>query len=81
MIEIGRSALVEALRRLIKDIDKELVRLGKQRTRLEAAMLEAASDHQALTALGAEFAEVTAAHDAAEERWLELADELERATS
>jgi ATP-binding cassette subfamily F protein uup len=76
------------LRHLLKDVDRELAKLDKQRTALEAeltVLAEAAAapgvtiDHEAMARVGAEMTAVTAAHDAAEERWLEIADELERA--
>ncbi len=69
------------LRHLMKDADKEVVRLGKRRVALEQALAEKAgtADHTELTALGAELTEVLAALDAAEERWLALAEEAEDA--
>jgi len=69
------------LRNLVKDTEKAMARLEKQRAKLEAQLLDAATDHEALAALGAEFADVTAQHEAAEERWLELAAELEDAVA
>jgi ATP-binding cassette subfamily F protein uup len=69
------------LRHLVKEADKELAKLDKQRAAVEAELVEAAAsaDHVVLARLGAELTALTTAHSGAEERWLELADELERA--
>ena len=71
------------LRHLMKDADKEITRLGKRRVALEETLAERAgtADHTELTALGAELAEVLAALEAAEERWLALAEEAEAAAA
>jgi ATP-binding cassette subfamily F protein uup len=63
----------------MKDADKEVVRMGRRRVALEEQLAERAStaDHTELTALGADLAQVVAALEAAEERWLELAEEAE----
>ena len=67
------------LRHLMKEADKEVVRLGKRRVRLEEDLADKAgtADHSELTALGAELNEVLAALATAEERWLALAEEAE----
>ncbi len=69
------------LRFLMKDLDRELARLGRDRERLESRLAELASsgDHEAMRTLGAELTSVTTALRDAEDRWLELADEAERA--
>jgi ATP-binding cassette subfamily F protein uup len=69
------------LRRLMKDADKEVVRLGRRRVVLEEALAEkaATADHTELTALGAELAQLVASLEAAEEQWLALAEEAEAA--
>jgi ATP-binding cassette subfamily F protein uup len=69
------------LRHLIKEADKEMAKLAKQRAKLEATLVDAAAavDHVVLTSVGAELTDVVAQQDATEERWLELSDELERA--
>ncbi len=69
------------LRNLVKETEKAMAKLEKQRTKLEAQLLESASDHERLAALGVEFADVSAQLEAAEERWLELAAELEEAVA
>ncbi|MGD9752624.1 MAG: ATP-binding cassette domain-containing protein, partial [Acidimicrobiia bacterium] len=67
------------LRHRLRDTEKELQVLGRKRDaltpKLEAA--GAAADHAELARIGTELAELTAAIDALEERWLELAAEAE----
>jgi hypothetical protein len=67
------------LRRVLKEADKEVVRLGRQRVKLEEDLAEkaATADHTELTDLGTRLNEVLAAIEAAEERWLALAEEAE----
>jgi ABC transport system ATP-binding/permease protein len=69
------------LRHLMKDTDKELTRLTRQRNKVEGELADRAStaDHAELRALGDRLAELTAAVDDAEERWLALAEEAEAA--
>ena len=62
----------------MRELDKELGRLGRQRDRLNDA-LQAAADHLELARLGTELAEVQASLTEAEERWLALAEEAESA--
>lgn len=71
------------LRFLIKDLEKEIKRLTKAKERLEAkvADLAVSGDHVALTESGAELTAIIAELDTAEEHWLELADEAERASN
>ncbi len=71
------------LRHLMKEADKEVVKLGKRRVVLEEALADkaATADHTELTALGAELADVLAALEAAEEQWLALAEEAEAAAT
>jgi ATP-binding cassette subfamily F protein uup len=71
------------LRHLMKEADKEVVKLGKRRVVLEEALADkaATADHTELTALGAELAEVLAALEAAEEQWLALGEEAEAAAA
>ena len=72
-----RSA--STLRHLMKEADKEVVRLGRRRVKLEEDLADkaATADHAELTALGTELNEVLAGLAAAEERWLALAEEAE----
>lgn len=62
----------------MRELDKELDRLGRQRDRLNDALL-ASTDHVELARLGTELAQVQASLTAAEERWLALAEEAESA--
>jgi ATP-binding cassette subfamily F protein uup len=63
----------------MKEADKEVVRLGRRRVALEEQLADraATADHTELTALGAELADLIASLEAAEERWLALAEEAE----
>jgi ATP-binding cassette subfamily F protein uup len=79
----GRGARSPStLRHLMKDADKELVRLTRQRERLEAELADRASTagHEELRELGARLDEVIGAQTDVEERWLALAEEAEAAT-
>jgi ATP-binding cassette subfamily F protein uup len=74
----GRSP--STLRRLIKDTEKETARLDRRRAKLEAELAELAlsADHTVLTEKGNDLAAVITELGAAEERWLELSDELDQ---
>jgi ATP-binding cassette subfamily F protein uup len=69
------------LRHLVREVDKELARLERRRDALGAEVTAAGEDHEALARLGAELTEVDAALREAEERWLALAEESERAVA
>jgi ATP-binding cassette subfamily F protein uup len=77
----GAARSPSTLRHLMKDADKEVVRLGRRRVALEESLAEKAgsADHTELTELGRQLTEVLAALEAAEERWLALAEEAEGA--
>jgi predicted nuclease with TOPRIM domain len=64
----------------MKDVDGELARATRQRVELEAQVGDAAlgGDHAELARLGEALASVEHSVRALEERWLELADELEQ---
>jgi ATP-binding cassette subfamily F protein uup len=62
--------------RLLRDTEKQLTRLGHRRDTLHEALL-ATTDHVELHRLGADLQAVQRELDAAEERWLELADRAE----
>nr|MBA2282787.1 hypothetical protein [Acidimicrobiia bacterium] len=64
------------LRRLLKDVEKELAALRRKQARLTEALIGVV-DHEALARTGAELAEIDAAVAAAEERWLGAATELD----
>jgi ATP-binding cassette subfamily F protein uup len=60
----------------LRQLDKELSRLTRDRDRLGEAF-EASADHRDLARIGAELAAAQAQLDDAEERWLTLATEAE----
>ncbi len=64
----------------MRDADKEVARLTRRRDRISAELAEAAASrgHAELSERGAELGEVQADLDAAEERWLALAEEAEQ---
>ena len=66
------------LRRRAQEAEREIARLTRHRARLVEAVDAAATDHVELARLAAELAEVDDAVAAAEERWLEAAEALER---
>ena len=72
-----RSA--STLRTLTKDVEKQMRKLDKQRSKLadDLAALAGTDDHQRLAAVGHELAEVESAIGAAEDEWLALAAEAE----
>jgi ATP-binding cassette subfamily F protein uup len=76
-----RSA--STLRFLLKDLEKQVAKLTRTRTRLEADLAGKAgsADHTELTRLGAELTSVVDALDSAEEQWLALAEEAEAASA
>ena len=63
--------------RLLRDVEKQLTRLGRQRDKLHEALV-ATTDHVELTRLGTELRTVQDELDAAEEQWLALAEEADR---
>jgi len=79
----GTDAVVtrspSTLRHLIKETEKSVARLERARGRLHDELAAAGADHEALARVGAELTAVTAELTAAEEAWLELTDEAERA--
>lgn len=60
----------------LRRLDKDMGRLTRERDRLADAF-EAAADHRDLAQIGGELAAAQAQLDAAEERWLVLAEEAE----
>ena len=62
---------------LLRQVEKEVARLERQKVELEQQLLSAGADHEALTELGGRLAEVGTALAAAEDRWMELAEEQE----
>ncbi len=72
---VGRSA--STLRHLLKEAEKDLAKLARQREKLAEQLVSAGNDHTELARVGTELAAVDAAIAAAEERWLEVAAEAE----
>ncbi|HEY6623657.1 MAG TPA: ABC-F family ATP-binding cassette domain-containing protein [Acidimicrobiales bacterium] len=62
--------------RLLRDAEKNMTRLQRQRDRVAEAVAGAV-DHREMTRLGIELAEAQAALDTAEEQWLTLAEAAE----
>jgi ABC transporter C-terminal domain len=62
--------------RLLREADKKVTRLQRQRDALHQA-LAGAVDHVKMTDLGNELATVQSALDEAEEEWLTLAEQAE----
>jgi ABC transport system ATP-binding/permease protein len=60
----------------MREAEKDIARLDRQKAKLEAELVAAGSDHVALARLGESLASVTAELHAAEELWLELGTEL-----
>jgi ATP-binding cassette subfamily F protein uup len=71
----GRSR--STVRRELGAVERELERLQARHDELTAAVEAAATDHERLAALGRELTEVDEARRLAEDRWLELTEELE----
>ena len=65
------------LRRMLREVDKELAGLTRRRERLHADLAAAASDHEAMVRLAGDLAALDAEITATEQRWLELGEALE----
>ncbi|MFT3851853.1 MAG: ABC-F family ATP-binding cassette domain-containing protein [Ilumatobacteraceae bacterium] len=74
----GRSP--STLRRLLRDAEQELAGHERRRERLLADLAAAGSNHVAIARVGQELADTETALAATEERWLDLATELESST-
>jgi ATP-binding cassette subfamily F protein uup len=61
----------------MRNAEREVAALTAERDGLGEAMGSAGSDHEALARISHELADVQAKLDAAEERWLKLAEEAE----
>jgi ABC transport system ATP-binding/permease protein len=57
----------------LRELEKEMARLERQKTKLESSLLSAGADHVQLAKIGGELGVVTAALALAEEQWLEVA--------
>ncbi len=71
----GRSS--STVGHLLRQVEKEVAKLDRNRAQLEAQLVDAGTDHGKLAALGAELAQVSQALDDAEERWMGLLEEQE----
>ena len=65
------------IRHQLKETEKAMAKLAKREASLEADLNESVGDHARLSEIGAALAETQAEVAAAEERWLELSEELE----
>ncbi len=66
-----------AARKELSKLEKSVIRLSKREAELHAELAEVATDPGKLVALDTELKQVVADKDVAEERWMELAAELE----
>ena len=78
----ARGAQVSRLAHLMREADRDVVRLTRRRNQLMAefqlmAGLDATSDHRELDRVGAELTAVQAQLAGVEDRWLALAEEVE----
>ena len=71
------AASERAARKELSKLEKLVVRLSKRETELHAELAEAATAPDKLVVLDTELKQVLADKDVAEERWMELAAELE----
>ena len=71
------AASERAARKELSKLEKLVIRLSKRETELHAELSEAATAPDKLVALDTELKQVLADKDVAEERWMELAAELE----
>ncbi|MCP9622975.1 ABC-F family ATP-binding cassette domain-containing protein [Nocardia otitidiscaviarum] len=68
------SAAYRAARKELAKLERSIEKLTEREQKLHTALAEAATDPDKLISLGGELKQVQAEKDAAEERWLELAD-------
>ncbi|MBF6240257.1 ABC-F family ATP-binding cassette domain-containing protein [Nocardia otitidiscaviarum] len=68
------SAAYRAARKELAKLERSIEKLTEREQKLHTALAEAATDPDKLITLGGELKQVQAEKDAAEERWLELAD-------
>jgi ABC transport system ATP-binding/permease protein len=75
-VPTDKSRSAYTLGRLLRDADKEMQRAVKQRDQVMAKLVST-TDHVALAELGRELAAAESALGASEDRWLQLAEEVE----
>ncbi|MEV0297305.1 ABC-F family ATP-binding cassette domain-containing protein [Nocardia sp. NPDC050710] len=68
------SAAYRAARKELGKLERSIDKLTEREQKLHTALADAATDPDKLSTLGAELKQVLAEKEAAEERWLELAD-------
>ncbi|MFD5174797.1 ABC-F family ATP-binding cassette domain-containing protein [Nocardia sp. NPDC058379] len=69
------SADRRAARKELSRLERSIAKLDEREQKLHVALADAATDPDKLVKLGAELKEVVAEKEAAEERWLELAED------
>ena len=74
---VASSRSRSTVRRELGAAERELDRLQTRHDELTVQVSEAGADHETLARLGAEQAEVDEARRSAEDRWLELSEELD----
>lgn len=70
------SAAYRAARKELTRLERAIDKLGEREKALHAALAEAATEPEKLMTLGAELKDVQAQKETAEERWMELADQV-----
>ncbi|TJZ76969.1 ABC-F family ATP-binding cassette domain-containing protein [Rhodococcus oryzae] len=75
--QVKDGAADRAARKELSKLERQIVKLDERETKLHAALAEAATDPAKLQSLDAELRQVVMDKDGAEERWMELAAELE----
>jgi ATP-binding cassette subfamily F protein uup len=73
----GRRRSQSTLDRLMRNAEREVATLTAERDALAESLTAAGSDHEALARISHDLADVQARLDAAEERWLTLAEEAD----
>jgi ATP-binding cassette subfamily F protein uup len=69
-----RPRSASTIGRQLREAEKEMERLGRQRDELHEALVASASDHLVLASLGRQLTEVQGRLNEAENRWLALAE-------
>ncbi|MFC9893660.1 ABC-F family ATP-binding cassette domain-containing protein [Nocardia sp. NPDC127579] len=69
------SAAYRAARKELAKLERTIDKLAEREAKLHAALADAATDPDKLMSLGAELKQVLAEKEAAEERWMELAED------
>ncbi|MGA6209525.1 ABC-F family ATP-binding cassette domain-containing protein [Nocardia testacea] len=70
------SAAYRAARKELTRLERAIDKLGERETALHAALADAATEPDKLMTLGAELKDIQAQKETAEERWMELADQV-----